>query len=250
MVSESFMHAILLSSHREGIVLDAAEFDQFADEYREMLRNVTGVTGEAPEYFAEYKIKELAEVVKRRKLQPSSILDFGSGTGSSIPYMRQFFPTATLTCADISQRSLDVAEERFPAMCTPLLMDSDSVPAADQSFNLLFTACVFHHIPHSEHQHWLRELLRVSRPGAVFTMFEHNPLNPLTTRAVRQCPFDENAVLIRAGEMARRFKKAGWKEPEVRYHLFFPNALSGLRRFEPAMAGIPLGAQYSVSAKK
>jgi ubiquinone/menaquinone biosynthesis C-methylase UbiE len=230
--------------------MDAAEFDRFADEYREMLRNVTGVTGEAPEFFAEYKIRELAESVRKREVQPASILDFGSGTGSSIPYMRRFFPEAALSCADPSQRSLDVAEERFPGLSKPLLMESNCVPAPDDAFDVTFTACVFHHIPHEEHAHWLGELRRVARAGGTLTVFEHNPLNPLTARAVNRCPFDENAHLIRAGEMARRFRAAGWRDPEVRYHLFFPHALAGLRGLEPMMAGIPLGAQYSVTAQK
>ena len=42
------------------------------------------------------------------------------------------------------------------------------------------------------------ELKRVLRAGGACVIFEHNPLNPLTVQAVNTCPFDENAVLIKA----------------------------------------------------
>ena len=79
-------------------------------------------------------------------------------------------------------------------------------------------------------------------------MFEHNPLNPLTVRAVNTCPFDENARLIRARVFAARCREAGWGEPRVRYHIFFPRALARLRGLEPRLGRVPLGAQYSVMA--
>jgi hypothetical protein len=76
-----------------------------------------------------------------------------------------------------------------------------------------FSACVFHHIPHGEHWGWLRELYRVVRPGGLLSVFEHNPLNPLTLHAVNTCPFDLNARLIQAGQLARQCRAAGWSSP-------------------------------------
>jgi SAM-dependent methyltransferase len=96
----------------------------------------------------------------------------------------------------------------------------------------------------------LRELRRVTRPGGMLAIFEHNPLNPLTVRAVNTCPFDENARLVRAKELLQRYRESGWKYPNANYHLFFPHALSGLRVLEPYLSGIPFGGQYSVTATK
>ena len=42
--------------------MDSAEFDCFADEYRSLHLENVAVTGEAPEYFAEYKVKALHAV--------------------------------------------------------------------------------------------------------------------------------------------------------------------------------------------
>lgn len=227
-----------------------AEFDQFADEYDALLRRTIAVTGEGPEFFHEYKIEVLRRLAQGRNVRPEAIVDFGSGIGNSIPYFRRYFPHARLAGADISQRSLDVAESRFPGIAMSLRIENQRIPASDNAFDVAFSACAFHHIPLEEHNHWLCELHRVTRAGGMLAIFEHNPLNPITVRAVNTCPFDANAHLVRAKELVELYRESGWKDPKTQYHLFFPRLLSGLRVLEPHLSHIPFGAQYSVSAIK
>jgi hypothetical protein len=47
-----------------------------------------------------------------------------------------------------------------------------------------------------------------------------------------------------------RFEAAGWPSPRVHYHMFFPRLLARLRPLERYLAGVPLGAQYAVTAVK
>lgn len=230
--------------------MDATEFDHFADEYDLLHRQSIAATGESPAFFHEYKIKVLARLAQKLNLQPESILDFGAGIGNSTPYFRSYFPSAKLACADVSQRSLDVAQERFPGEATGLRIQENRIPAPDGAFDITFSACVFHHIPHEEHVHWLRELRRVTRTGGMLILFEHNPLNPLTLRAVNSCPFDANARLIRAKELLSRYRASGWADPKAQYHVFFPHALAGFRVLEPYLSRVPLGGQYAVFAIK
>ena len=234
----------------EERVMEVAEFDRFADEYYNLHQANIKITGETPEFFAAYKVIEAAKQAASMRLAANRILDFGSGIGNSIPFFRKSFTTSRLFGADVSERSLEVAESRFPGLSTPLLIEGERVPTGDDTFDLSFSACVFHHISHAEHIGWLQELRRVTKPEGMLTIFEHNPLNPLTVRAVNTCPFDENAHLIRAAMLKQRFKAAGWKRPVVRYHLFFPRALAALRGMEPSLNWIPFGAQYSVTAVK
>jgi hypothetical protein len=67
--------------------------------------------------------------------------------------------------------------------------------------------------------------------------------------AVRDCPFDDNAVLIRAKEFAATIRAAGWKEVDIVYRLFFPKPLAFARPLERFLRRLPLGAQYFVMAR-
>ena len=223
-----------------------AEFDRFADEYRATHAQNIRASGENPEYFAAYKIADVAQVWGQ--LNPASvapsILDFGGGTGNSIPFFRKHFPDAELTCLDVSQKSLAIAQERFPDQAQYQTFDGQTIPFPDQSLDIAFAACVFHHIPAEHHHQLLRELWRVLKVGGCLFIFEHNPWNPLTVQAVNTCPFDENAVLLSGPVCRDRLRRAGFSRTDLRYRIFFPKALAKLRWLEPYLTWLPLGAQY------
>jgi len=225
-----------------------AEFDLLADEYYTQHSANVAITGEGPEYFAEYMIADLAATVREDGLEGQRILDFGSGIGNSMQYFRKYFPNSVLTCSDVSARSLKIARRRFPGAETCLLIEND-IPLPSASLDIVSSACVFHHIPHEAHRHWLGELLRVTRPGGIVAIYEHNPLNPLILRAVNTCPLNVNAKLIRGGEMRQRAMVAGWTDARVDYRLFFPSILKSLRPLERHLGWLCLGAQYRMMAR-
>ncbi|MGR9000415.1 MAG: class I SAM-dependent methyltransferase [Gammaproteobacteria bacterium] len=226
-----------------------AEFDLLADEYQEQHKKNIAITGESPEYFSEYKIADLAELINRLRLPTSKILDFGSGIGNSLPYFRKYFSSTAISCADISARSIKIAQNRFPGQENYVLIDK-SIPVPTASQDIVFSACVFHHIPHDDHLYWLAELLRITKPGGILAIYEHNPLNPLTIRAVNTCPLDVNAELIQGRTMRQRALDGGWKDAHVDYKLFFPAILSALRPMERHLEWLRLGAQYRMIARK
>ena len=63
--------------------MDEAEFDKFAAEYRALHAANIRVSGEDPEYFAEYKIVDLRHelALQRPGVMAPAILDFGAGVG-------------------------------------------------------------------------------------------------------------------------------------------------------------------------
>ena len=225
-----------------------AEFDLLADEYYEQHQANVAVTGERPEYFAEYKIADLARLVQANGFPCERILDFGSGIGNSVPFFRKYFGGSHLSCADISRRSIEVAQARFPGKERHLDV-SKGIPLPAASQDIVFSACVFHHIPHDEHQRWLTELRRITRRGGLLVIYEHNPLNPLTVRAVNTCPLDVNARLLRGGTLRQTALISGWDDAQVAYKLFFPAQLKLLRPLEHHLRWLPLGAQYRVTAR-
>jgi len=231
--------------------MDEAEFDRFADEYRLLHARNIRASGEPPEFFAEYKVADVARLVSDGTLsQPTTILDFGAGVGTSVPYFKKFFPRATLTCLDVSRRSLGLGRALFEDAAEFVHFDGKTIPYARGYFDFAFVACVLHHIPTAEHRGILNELKRILRPGGGLVLFEHNPYNPLTVRAVKGCPFDENAVLIRPGRLQRVAVAAGFAKVTIRYRIFFPHFLRSLRPLERRLTRLPLGAQYCVHARK
>lgn len=227
--------------------MDRAEFDCFADEYEQQHASNIRISGETPAYFARYKVQDVARLCAAQT--PARILDFGAGVGASVPHWREAFPQASLTCLDVSPRSLTIARERHPGAAEYCVFDGVTIPFAAGSFDVAFAACVFHHIDVLRQEPLLRELRRVlSSDGRLF-VFEHNPLNPLTRHAVNTCPFDANAVLIGACTLRERLRAAGFGRISLAYRIFFPHALRALRPLERVLTRLPLGAQYYLCAQ-
>src|SRR5690606_23439409 len=109
------------------------EFDQYAETYDGLHRTNIVLSGEEPAYFAEYKIRDLREVLKECSLPMSGkVLDFGAGTGSSVPFLRQYLPEMDITCLDVSEKSLAVSEERLMGMATFVNYDGANIPFPDE----------------------------------------------------------------------------------------------------------------------
>jgi SAM-dependent methyltransferase len=230
--------------------MDEVEFDKFADEYRSLRAANIKLSGEDPEYFAEYKIADIAAELGRERATARTALDFGAGVGYSVPFFARHLPDARVTCLDVSRKSLELGAAQHGAAADFRHFDGKRIPFEDGTFDVALASCVFHHIPHDEHVALLAEIRRVLAPGGRLFIFEHNPLNPLTRHAVNTCVFDEHARLVLAPTMRRRVRDAGFPAARVRYRIFFPHALRGLRPLETKLAWLPFGAQYYVAARK
>ncbi len=225
------------------------EFDLYIDDYHDQHAASVRLSGEGPEFFAAYKAALTARLMGAAGLVPVQLMDFGAGLGNCVPHLQHAFPGAALTCIDVSADSLAQCAARAIRPVDAVVYDARTLPFADASFDLVFTACVFHHIAADNHIRLLREIRRTLKSDGRFVLFEHNPWNPLTRHAVRNCPFDRNAVLISAPEMRNRLRAAGFEDVSLRWTMFFPAALAGLRPFERGLGWLPLGAQYCLMAR-
>lgn len=226
------------------------EFDDLAPRYDALHRENIAVTGEAPEYFAQYKMRDFARLVQVLNTPTDGrYLDFGSGIGASVLPFRQQLPQAALVCADVSAQCLDMIRNAHGESVDCQMIEKGRIPLPDASLDGAFACCVFHHIEPGQHAAALAELRRVLRPGAPLMVYEHNPYNPLTVHAVNTCPLDENAILIAARSMRARCRAAGFQAVTADYRVFFPAGLRGLRPLEQWLRWLPLGGQYYVTAR-
>jgi SAM-dependent methyltransferase len=175
------------------------------------------------------------------------LLEYGCGIGRNIPYLREAFPDAAITGSDISVASLDLAREANPGVS--FVPEGPEVDAAGP-FDAIMVAGVFHHVPMAERTGAARSLFNRLVPGGVVFVFEHNPYNPVTRRIVSNCPYDEDAVLLKPAELQSLLAGAGLVVERRAYCLFVPPRFSRLAGAEAALGWLPLGGQYWIEARR
>jgi len=217
-----------------------SEFDKFADEYNQVLSETIPDGLNEDSYFAEYKIALMAARLKDKKVR--RILDFGCGAGRSLPFLKQYFPDSEIWGYDVSAESLKVASGCLPEAS----LFSDWTTLGDIRFDAIIAANVFHHIPVTERLNALKMCRQSLEGGGQMFMFEHNPYNPMTRWIFERCPFDVDAEMLNLTSARNLAKDAGYASEEHAYTLFFPKQLAFLRKIEPWLKRLPLGAQYYV----
>jgi len=225
-------------------------FDEHAKDYRKTHDKSVEMSGADSDYFSEYKIIELQKFEDAN--QSLKILDFGCGDGNSSVYIRKHFPNATISGTDVSESSVNIANNRNITNAIFKPYDGKILPFNEDEFDLVFTSMVFHHIEHKLHEGVLKEIYKVLKIGGRFYNFEHNPNNPLTRKVVRECEFDEDAVLLKPSYNRMITNKSGLKIERLNYTLFFPRhkLFEIFLGLEKMLSWCPVGAQYYIRAIK
>lgn len=228
-----------------------SEFDQYVEEYDNMHKFSTRHSGFDTSYFDQYKIDILAREFKGRANEPLKILNFGCGIGKSEPLMIQKFPNCKIYSIDVSKKSVEYGLEKNKHLLNHIEyahFDGIHLPTQEK-FDIIFIANVFHHIEFQYHKEILINLRQALSEKGYLYMFEHNPANPLTLKAVKDCCFDGNARLLSSAYTKKLYASAGFSSIDINYTLFFPAFLNFMAFMERYMTFIPIGAQYYCKAK-
>jgi SAM-dependent methyltransferase len=227
-----------------------ADFDEYDDRYSEAVEAAIAFSGAGLDHFTAAKANVLLDLAGTSIGPPEGLrfLDVGCGPGETDGFLEG--RVARLAGVDIAPKMLERARERNPWAEYRHLEPGAEIPFAAGSFDVCFAICVLHHVPVSQRPGLVAEMKRVCRPGGLIALFEHNPFNPLTRRAVAGCEFDRDAELLRRGEAAGLLRDAGIDVARGRYIVFFARN-SPLRRWiEGRLGWLPLGAQYVVSGQR
>lgn len=225
------------------------EFDEFGDSYREAIEEAIAFAGTDLDFFVAAKAEELLGLAEGRLGESGrlSFLDVGCGPGETDRFLQG--RVGRLTGVDVAPVMLEHARRRNPWAEYRDSASGDPLPFADGAFDVCFAICVFHHVERGGRLSLVEEMKRVCRPGGLIALFEHNPLNPVTRHAVRDCEFDRDAELLTRREASGLLREAGLR-PEGRYILFFTRESRLLRGIERRLGWLPLGAQYAVFAQR
>jgi SAM-dependent methyltransferase len=135
-------------------------------------------------------------------------LDVGCGTG--VLAERLAVAGYEMVGVDPSAGMLEILEARTP-LVRPVHASGTSLPFDDDSFDLVVTVAVMHHIADPDDvRQTLAEMVRVVKPAGRVVVWDHNPRNPYWGRWMARVPQDTGEErLIPEAEVITGLRAAG-----------------------------------------
>jgi 2-polyprenyl-3-methyl-5-hydroxy-6-metoxy-1,4-benzoquinol methylase len=222
-------------------------FDAYDANYRAVVQSSIDFSGLPHDFFMQAKADLLAHVMRRRLgvAHAAHLLDVGCGVGTLHPYLAGLFDQ--ISGVDVSGPCIVEAGQRNPKNSYVVAAPGDSLPGGN--YDMTLAVCTLHHVPPRDWQAFVSDMARVTRPGGLVCIIEHNPLNPMTRLAVNRCPFDEDAVLLRSRKCEALLARAGAANIQTSFFLLLPTKMRLARRFETVLGALPFGAQYLTCAE-
>lgn len=225
------------------------DFNSSKDSYRETIDKQIAFAGQSHDFYTKAKADHAHRVIARQlpETPHPHVLDVGCGHGYIHPMITA--QGCQVTGVDMANEVLALAREANPSN-TYIAYDGQRLPFPDQTFDVVLTICVMHHVPPVQWPAFLAETRRVLRPGGIVLVYEHNPLNPMTRYVVANTDLDADAVLLRHTYLKTMLREAGFSEVAAHFLLFTPFDSSLFRRLDNALNWLPLGAQYCATGTK
>lgn len=229
--------------------MNKKEFDHLANKYKESITPWMRITGESIEFYAQSRIKWVANQLKIQGCHPHKILDFGCGVGIATPiFVEEFGSDCQIIGIDVSSDSLEIARSKYGS--TNISFHSLGAYIPSQSIDLAFCNGVFHHIPLNERDGAVRYIYNSLQPGGFFAFWENNPWNPLMKYNMAHAEIDRKAIPIVSPNAKRLITSNGFELLKIRYCFIFPKFLKFLGLLETSVSRFPIGAQYVVLSRK
>ena len=238
----------MLIMHNQNEVT-AKTFDEYKESYSDTVNDSIGFSGLDVDFFTRVKADYLVDICTKHfgDTKDLSLIDIGCGIGNFDGLLRPKFKA--LTGVDISPQSVEQARSRHTDV-EYHTYNGETLPFENNSFDAAFAICVVHHVPVDLWENFSKEMYRVIKPGGLAMIFEHNPSNPLTMRVVNNCPFDEDAVLLKSQKSMSLLSGADFEDVKRRYILTIPAFNKLFRAFDGLFSWMKIGAQYYVTGTK
>jgi SAM-dependent methyltransferase len=226
----------------------SSQFDAYSDTYNEAVNSALSFTGMKVDFFTRVKMNYLIDIIQCAlpSADAANVLDVGCGVGNAHPLLVD--RVGRLTGIDVSQRCIDRARQKNPSV-QYATFEGINLPFDDESFDVVFAVCVFHHVPLADRSPLASEIRRVLRFGGLFVIFEHNPRSPLTTRVVNNCEFDQDAILLDRRTSELLMATSGFRNINTHFILTVPAQGRILRALDRLFAPLPIGAQYYTTGR-
>jgi SAM-dependent methyltransferase len=177
--------------------MSASHFDSVATVYDDSL----------PAHVVEHYLSKRTRFVLEHCPRGAG-LDVGCGTG--LLASRLAAAGYEMTGVDPSEGMLEVLRSKTPAV-RAVTASGTSLPFADDSFDLVLSIAVMHHIADAEDvRRTLAEMVRVARPSSRILVWDPNPRNPYWGPLMARVPQDTGEErLIPEEEIVEGLRGAG-----------------------------------------
>jgi SAM-dependent methyltransferase len=157
--------------------VSASHFDTIATVYDDSL----------PAHVVEHYLRKRAAFVAEHCPRGSG-LDVGCGTGALAARLADL--GYDMSGVDPSEGMLEILRSRAPAV-QAVQASGTALPFADDSFDLVLTVAVLHHIAQpGDVRRTLAEMVRVVNPSGRVLVWDHNPRNPYWRLLMARVPQD------------------------------------------------------------
>lgn len=112
------------------------------------------IAGDDEPYY-RYKRREFLKLLREVNFTGRSVLELGCGPGGNLIEVLKLAPRQ-LTAVDISAQMISLARQKVPAMVELIKIDDSTLPFADQTFEVVFTATV---LQHNTDENMLRQIM-------------------------------------------------------------------------------------------
>lgn len=205
-------------------------FDEIAEEYDD------SIPIHVMEHLTARRVR-LAESL----LASGKVLDVGCGTGRFLSALPARYDRSGI---DVSAKMLDYARQKGLEVEQA---SSAELPFGDDSFDLVATFAVLHHLIDPEVvRASLGEMVRVARPGGAVIVWDHNPLNPYWRFLMAKSPQDQgDERLVPAQLILESLRASSANTVSLRRMTFTPDftppgILPTVAKLERTLERIPL----------
>jgi ubiquinone/menaquinone biosynthesis C-methylase UbiE len=154
-------------------------------------------------------------LVQMGDLSNKKILDIGSGTGTMSIMIKKAYPTAEVTGLDGDPQILEIARSKARSLGLQIQFDqgmSFNLPYPNESFDVVLTSMMLHHLTRDDKQTTALEMYRVLRPGGQLFGADFGEPRSALGKAIRPITrrFERVAENV-DGFLPVMFNKAGFK---------------------------------------
>ncbi len=222
-----------------------SDFDYIADSYRDDVESGMILKGNNHDYFQEYKMIYIGNIMKQYKVK--KLLDYGCGIGTLSCIIHRTFPEAIIHGFDISAKSIENVPSELKQQSNYFTSNYDTL---DDDYDLVIVSTVLHHVPLEDRREVMKKIHGTLKQHGHIVIIEHNMVNPLTRMSVKKCSFDVNAKMLSIKECIQLVEDTQFQNVSYRYITFFPKQLSFMRFIDLYIGWLPLGAQYMIVGER